>query len=142
MAADTRNDFVFSALDLATVAVSITGASLVSTVIAAPANSLNRNVVKRLQVTAVASGAQAALFAGIFDGASTSSTVLALFCITAQSNTQPMSPLDLDNLHIKGSVGAATCVGTTAAPAASTSVAITAQSYILGKQPATVQFNS
>lgn len=133
MAIDSRNSFVVSPLDLTTAAVSVTGATVVSTTFAAGGAGL-RNVLKRLIVCASASGAQAALFVGVFDGASTSSTPLALFevqpTLTAASTGTPGQVLDLDNLHIRGSANTVMNVGTTAAPAASTSVAITAQAYV------------
>ena len=144
-AIDSRNDFVGSPLDLTTVAVSITGASVASTSVAAAGASL-QNVIKRLQITVGASGAQAPLFVGVFNGASTSSTPLALYTVTptltAASTGTPSPTIDLDNLHIAGSANTALTVGTTAAPAASTSIAITAQTYVFPKQPSKYTFIS
>lgn len=136
MAIDSRNTFVYSPLDLTTAAVSVTGATVASTTFAAGGASV-RNVLKRLIVCCSASGAQAALFVGVFDGASTSSTVLALFevqpTLTAASTGANGQVLDLDNLHIRGSANTIMNVGTTAAPAASTSISITAQAYVFPK---------
>lgn len=136
MAIDSRNSFVVSPLDLTTTSVSITGATLVSTTIAAAGASV-RNIIKRFTLTCGASGAQAPLFAGIFDGGSTSSTVLALYCVmptlTAASTGAQSLIYDMDNLHITASKNTITTVGTTAAPAASTSVGLTVQSYIFPK---------
>ena len=136
MAIDSRNSFVVSPLDLTTAAVSVTGATVASTTFAAAGASV-RNVVKRLTITCSASGAQAALFVGVFDGASTTSTVLALYAVqpnlTAASTGSPSISIDLDNLHVKGSANTVTTIGTTAAPAASTSIAITGQAYIFPK---------
>ena len=133
MAIDSRNSFVVTPIDLTTAAVSVTGATVASTTFAAGGVGL-RNIVKRLVITCSASGAQAALFVGIFDGASTSSTVLALFAVqpnlTAASTGSPSITMDLDNLHIRGTANTITNVGTTAAPAASTSIALTAQAYV------------
>lgn len=132
MAIDSRNTWVNSALDLTTASVSVTGATVASTTFAAAGASV-RNILKRLMVQCSASGAQAALFVGVFDGASTSSTPLAFFSVqptlTAASTGNNSLLLDLDNLHIKGSANTVMNVGTTAAPAASTSIAITAQAY-------------
>ena len=141
MSIDLRNDFVQSPLDLIVATASVTGATVCSTSLAAPSNTLNRNCIKRLAVQVAASGAQPPLFVGIFGGGATSSTPLALFCVTAASSETP-SNLDLDNLHVLAPAGVATAIGTTAAPAASTSVAITAVGYVFGKQPATFQMNA
>jgi hypothetical protein len=144
MAIDSRNTWVYSPLDLTTTAVSITGATLVSTTIAAAGASV-RNIVKRLTITCGASGAQAPLFVGVYDGASTSSAVLALYAVmptlTAASTGAQSISIDLDNLHIKGSANTITTVGTTAAPAASTSVGVTVQSYIFPKANAVTVTN-
>ena len=144
MAIDSRNTFVTSPLDLTTAAVSVTGATVASTTFAAAGASV-RNILKRLTITVSASGAQAPLFVGVFDGASTSSAVLALYEIqpnnTVASTGSPSISIDLDNLHIKGSVNTVMNIGTTAAPAASTSIALTAQAYIFPKANATAYAN-
>ena len=133
MAIDSRNTFVYSPLDLTTAAVSVTGATVASTTFAAGGVGI-RNVLKRLVITCSASGAQAALFVGAFDGASTSSAGLALFAVqtnlTAASTGSPSITIDLDNLHIRGTANTVMNIGTTAAPAASTSIALTGQAYV------------
>jgi len=144
MALDSRNSFIASPLDLTTTSITVTGATVASTTFAAAGAGL-RNILKRLMVQCSASGAQAALFVGVFDGASTSSTSLAQFSIqptlTAASTGANSATLDLDNLHIRGTANTIMNIGTTAAPAASTSIAITGQVYVFPRANAQAYAN-
>ena len=150
MATDSRIDFVYSPLDLAVNTGSSTGAAVPLASVAAGAASI-RNICKRVQISMATSSAsvQVPITIQLFDGGSSTGTVLASWqatpfaaTINATGNVQNPVVIDQDNLHIKGTAATAMALSGPVGGAAGTLIGLNLYTYPFPKQPAAVNLNA
>jgi len=139
MAIDSRNSFIYSPMDLTTATGSSTGAAVPLASVAAGGASV-RNVAKRVQVSISASSAsvQVPVTIQLFDGASSTGTVLASWQLSPRVDSTAASGqflcyIDADNLHIRGTVNTAMALSGPVGGAAGVLIGLNLQTYLFPK---------
>ncbi len=143
MSIDARNIYIYSPMDLTTATGSSTGAAVPLASVAAGGASV-RNVCKRVQVSVCTSSAsvQVPVTIQLFDGASSTGTVLASWQLTPQVSTfialgkaqfSGLFYIDADDLHIKGAVNTAMALSGPVGGAAGTLIGLNLQTYLFPK---------
>ena len=147
MAIDSRNSFVTSALDLTTSTGSSTGAAVPLASVAAGGASV-RNVAKRVQISMSVSSAsvQVPVTIQLFDGGSSTGTVLASWQMSPRVDTTATAAtflcyIDADNLHIKGATNTAMALSGPVGGAAGCLIGLNLQTYLLNKANPVAQTN-
>lgn len=143
MAIDSRNTFVYSPLDITTSTGSSTGAAIPVASVAASGTAGIFQVCKRATITVSvsSSGVQPPVSIQLFNGASSTGTVLATWQVTPQNGSAsgangclPTIVLDMDNLHIPGSTAnTAMCLSGSANMGAGTLASLQLYTYVFPK---------
>jgi hypothetical protein len=137
VAIDSRNSFVYSPLDITT-ATGSASAGVVLASVAASGTAGVFNVAKRVQISIASSSgsAQVPIQVQLFNGASSTGTVLTTWNLTPSSGslaTPALLVVDMDNLHIAGASNTAMCVSTPVGAASGGLISVNLQTYLFPK---------
>ena len=146
MAIDSRNDFVYSPLDLVTTTGSSSGAAVPLASVAA-AGASRRNICKRIQITMSTSSAsvQVPITIALYDGASSTGTQLATWQLSPMTSSTAtntnggyLCAVDYDRLHIRGALNTAMALSGPVGGAAGCLIGLNLQTYAFPIKPAAV----